>query len=181
MFAKLIIGLLLCCPLQRLCCSADPGLFKELKRIRKKYFTSSLSQASWKLKSHWCNKLLIYQKQKDIGRIANSQEMFQLLFSKVVFPKAVSAFFVRKIFPRKVIRFNPSGRSAVVCDSGQKFRSNRSLTLSQKLFPKMEQFLGGTNFSVNGNENIGWGATRSLSLSGMMIYCKRLESQGFFI
>ena len=95
--------------------------------------------------------------------------MFQLLFSKLVFPKAVSAFFVRKIFPRKVIRFNPSGRSAVVCDSGQKFRSNRSLTLSQKLFPKMEQFLGGTNFSVNGNENIGQGATPALSLSGMMM------------
>ena len=152
MFAKLIIGLLLCCPLQRLC-SADPSLFKDSQEIFQPL-------SSWKLKSHWCNKLLIYQKQKDIGRIANSQEIFQLLFSKVVF---------RKIFPRKVIRFNPSGRSAVVCDSGQKFRSNRSLTLSQKLFPKMEQFLGGTNFSVNGNENIGRGAAPALSLSGMMM------------
>ena len=170
MFAKLIIGLLLCCPLQRLCCSADPGLFKELKRIRKKYFTSSLFLKAQKplmqQTAKYCILFLIYQRYR---RIANSQEIFQLLFSKVVFPKAVSVFFVRKIFPRKVIRFNPSGRSAVVCDSGQKFRSNRSLTLSQKLFPKMEQFLGGTNFSVNGNENIGRGATRSLSLSGMMM------------
>ena len=37
--------------------------------------------------------------------------------------------------------------------------SPTALPLSPKLFPKMKQFRGGTNFSMNGNENIGWPAT----------------------
>ena len=37
--------------------------------------------------------------------------------------------------------------------------SRTALALSQKLFPKMKQFQGGTNFWANGNENIGRGAT----------------------
>ena len=39
--------------------------------------------------------------------------------------------------------------------------SPSALPFSQNLFPKMKQFLGGTNFSMNGNENIGWGASLS--------------------